>query len=95
MEGSERLWELVSEGVGRSGGSSVVGRGSVTEMFRSAGCWAPRERIRPKDARRECARDLTDAAMVFGLESTLSMVGRAVRGWCSQSRGSIAVVAVD
>jgi hypothetical protein len=66
----------------------VVGSGSVTKMFRSAGCcWAPRERIRPKDARRECARDLTDAAMVFGLESTLSMVGRAVRGGCSQSRG--------
>jgi len=64
----------------------VVGSGSITEVFRSASCWAPRERIRPKDARRECARDLTDAAMVFGLESTLSMVGRAVRGQCSQSR---------
>lgn len=55
-------------------------------VFCSAGWRAPRERIRPKDARRECARDLTVAAMVFGLESTLSMVGRAERERCSRSR---------
>lgn len=60
-------------------------RGSVTEVFRWGGCWAPRERIRPKDARRECARDLTVAANVFDLESTLPTGGTAVRGRCSRS----------
>jgi hypothetical protein len=53
-------------------------------VSRSEDRWSPRGRIRPKDTRRECARDLTVPAMDFGLESTLSMVGRAVRGRCSR-----------
>ena len=71
------------EGLGSAGTGSMGESGSGSSVSRSAGSWSPRGRIRPKDTRRECARDLTVPAMDFGLESTLSMVGRALRGRCS------------
>lgn len=67
---------------------------AVSPAWAAEGVWntLPRERILPNEARRECARDLTDEATVLGFESTLSAAGAsAVCGcccrWCESADG--------
>jgi len=69
---SDRLWLAACETEGIRGGT-----------VSPCGCWEgeewllklPRERMRPKDAKRECARVLVDDA-VFDWESRMVAVGR-------------------
>ena len=73
-EASERLWLPASDGeTGTAAGAVSPGDAGCCLML----CWMlPRERMRPKEARREwLRRDLTDGALDLGWESTLSARG--------------------
>lgn len=79
------------------GWSLIAGvSGTMVSAGAAEGFWStlPRERILPNEARRECARDLTEEATVLGLESTLSAESASAVfcccRWC-ESAGSVAV----